>query len=109
MSQAIAVLHGAYGRAALYHLDRAISLHAHREGHLVFRIDGRKRPEYEDFEIGARSAELLEVWGSKEAIEGVAVWGSEGKGGSDTDEARRWVRVSRSSDAVAAIQSVWSR
>ena len=40
MSHAVAVQHGAYGRAAVYHLDRPITLHAHREGHLVFRLDG---------------------------------------------------------------------
>ncbi|MEO0680584.1 MAG: AraC family transcriptional regulator [Pseudomonadota bacterium] len=40
MSQAIAVQHGEFGRAALYRLDRSISLHAHREGHLVFLLDG---------------------------------------------------------------------
>ncbi|MEM1383205.1 MAG: AraC family transcriptional regulator [Pseudomonadota bacterium] len=40
MSNALAVLHGAFGRAALYNLDRAITIHAHREGHLIFWIDG---------------------------------------------------------------------
>ncbi|MEM1313726.1 MAG: AraC family transcriptional regulator [Pseudomonadota bacterium] len=40
MSHAIAVQHGDFGRAALYRLDRPISLHAHREGHLIFLVDG---------------------------------------------------------------------
>lgn len=39
MSTAISVYHGAFGRAAIYHLDRPLTLHAHREGHLVFYID----------------------------------------------------------------------
>lgn len=40
MSQAVSVAHGAFGRAALYALDRPIVKHAHREGHLIFHIDG---------------------------------------------------------------------
>lgn len=40
MSQAIAVSHGEYGRAALYRLDKTIITHAHREGHLIFFVDG---------------------------------------------------------------------
>lgn len=40
MSQAISVAHGEFGRAALYVLDRAIVTHAHREGHLIFHVDG---------------------------------------------------------------------
>ncbi|MEM8972114.1 MAG: AraC family transcriptional regulator [Pseudomonadota bacterium] len=39
MSTAISVYHGEFGRAALYHLDRPLTLHAHREGHLVFYLD----------------------------------------------------------------------
>jgi AraC-like DNA-binding protein len=40
MSHAIAVCHGSFGRAALYQLDRTIITHAHREGHLIFHVDG---------------------------------------------------------------------
>ncbi len=40
MSQAIGVSHGEYGRAALYRLDKTIITHAHREGHLIFYVDG---------------------------------------------------------------------
>ncbi|MEL6679575.1 MAG: AraC family transcriptional regulator [Pseudomonadota bacterium] len=40
MSDAISVHHGAFGRAALYQLDKPIITHAHREGHLIFYIDG---------------------------------------------------------------------
>lgn len=40
MSQAIAVCHGEFGRAALYRLDKTIIKHAHREGHLIFYVDG---------------------------------------------------------------------
>lgn len=40
MSKALAVSHGEFGRAALYELDRPITTHAHREGHLIFYISG---------------------------------------------------------------------
>lgn len=40
MSQAIAVCHGEFGRAALYRLDKTIITHAHREGHLIYYVDG---------------------------------------------------------------------
>lgn len=40
MSKALAVGHGPYGRAALYDLDRPITTHAHREGHLIFYVAG---------------------------------------------------------------------
>ncbi|MEM8759464.1 MAG: cupin domain-containing protein, partial [Pseudomonadota bacterium] len=40
MSGAISVHHGAFGRAALYELDQPMITHAHREGHLIFYIDG---------------------------------------------------------------------
>ena len=40
MSHAIAVCHGEFGRAALYRLTKTIIMHAHREGHLIFYVDG---------------------------------------------------------------------
>ena len=40
MSHALSVCHGAFGRAALYELDLTFVTHAHREGHLIFYIDG---------------------------------------------------------------------
>lgn len=40
MSVAVAVSHGAFGRAALYDLSRGITNHAHREGHLIFGLSG---------------------------------------------------------------------
>ena len=40
MSEATAVQHGAFGRAALYRLDKPIITHAHREGHLIFFVGG---------------------------------------------------------------------
>lgn len=40
MSTALAVFHGAFGRATLYRLNKPLATHAHREGHLVFLVDG---------------------------------------------------------------------
>jgi len=40
MSTALAVHHGPFGRVALYDLNRSMTLHAHREGHLVFHVQG---------------------------------------------------------------------
>ncbi|MDX2204922.1 MAG: AraC family transcriptional regulator [Hyphomicrobiaceae bacterium] len=40
MSEAVAVLHGAFGRVCLYSMDRTMVSHAHREGHLLFHIHG---------------------------------------------------------------------
>lgn len=42
MSEAISVHHGAFGRAALYQLNKPIITHAHREGHLIFYLSGAK-------------------------------------------------------------------
>lgn len=40
MSSAVAVRHGKFGRAAIHRMDRPMVLHAHREGHLLFKLDG---------------------------------------------------------------------
>jgi hypothetical protein len=40
MSNALAVYHGRFGRVTLYHLDRPMAMHAHREGHLIFHVEG---------------------------------------------------------------------
>ncbi len=40
MSRAIAARHGKFGRACLYELDRSMAMHAHREGHLIFSLEG---------------------------------------------------------------------
>jgi AraC-like DNA-binding protein len=40
MSSAIAAYHSAFGRAVIYQLNRPIKPHAHREGHLIFHLDG---------------------------------------------------------------------
>lgn len=40
MSIPLAVCHGPFGRVCLYRVDRATASHAHREGHLVFHVDG---------------------------------------------------------------------
>lgn len=40
MSTALSVYHGRFGRATLYRLNRRMTVHAHREGHLAFLVDG---------------------------------------------------------------------
>ncbi len=40
MSNALAVRHGRFGRAALYKLNKAFLTHAHREAHLTFYVRG---------------------------------------------------------------------
>jgi AraC-like DNA-binding protein len=40
MSRALAIFHGPFGRASIYDLDRPMTTHAHREGHLIFHLGG---------------------------------------------------------------------
>lgn len=40
MSKALAIYHGSFGRASIYDLDRPMTMHAHREGHLIFHLAG---------------------------------------------------------------------
>ena len=40
MSRALSVYHGPFGRATLYELNRPMTTHAHREGHLTFYVGG---------------------------------------------------------------------
>lgn len=42
MSRAVAVCHGPFGRVAIYDLDRPLVLHAHREAHLIFFLEGSR-------------------------------------------------------------------
>jgi AraC-like DNA-binding protein len=48
MSEAVAVIHGAFGRACLYSMDRTMVPHAHREGHLLFHVQGAPAEVYVD-------------------------------------------------------------
>jgi AraC-like DNA-binding protein len=40
MSHAVSIYHGRFGRATLYQLNRPMATHAHREGHLIFLVQG---------------------------------------------------------------------
>lgn len=40
MSRAVVVLHGQFGRATLYSLNKPMATHAHREAHLIFLVQG---------------------------------------------------------------------
>src|SRR5262245_2113599 len=46
MSRALSVYHGHFGRATLYELNRPMTTHAHREGHLIFYLDGAPASAY---------------------------------------------------------------
>lgn len=40
MSDSLAVFHGQFGRVCLYNMDRRMAPHGHREGHLIFHVQG---------------------------------------------------------------------
>lgn len=40
MSTALSVYHGRFGRACIYHMNRPMITHAHRESHLTFLLEG---------------------------------------------------------------------
>ncbi len=40
MSTPVAVFHGPFGRVCLYSMDRSMVSHAHREGHVIFHLQG---------------------------------------------------------------------
>lgn len=40
MSDSLAVFHGHFGRVCLYSMDRPMVPHGHREGHLIFHVQG---------------------------------------------------------------------
>ncbi|WP_299605194.1 AraC family transcriptional regulator [uncultured Tateyamaria sp.] len=40
MSESLAVYHGHFGRVCLYSMDRKMVPHGHREGHLIFHLQG---------------------------------------------------------------------
>ncbi len=54
MSTAVSVYHGRFGRACIYKMNRPMTTHAHREGHLTFLLDGRDSGQ----EISGRMYEL---------------------------------------------------
>jgi AraC-like DNA-binding protein len=65
MSTALAVYHGRFGRATLYRLNRPMTVHAHREGHLIFHVRGAMgivdvcgRP----FALAPRAAVAVNPW-----------------------------------------------
>ena len=65
MSKALALSHGAFGRAAIYALNRTITTHAHREGHLIFNIadtPSMARVGRTDVLCEARTAAAVSPW-----------------------------------------------
>ncbi|MCF3936225.1 AraC family transcriptional regulator [Acuticoccus sp. M5D2P5] len=65
MSTALAVVHGRFGRASLYRLSKPLAPHAHREGHLIFLIDGRPATvgvEGKDYTLDRDHAVAVSPW-----------------------------------------------
>lgn len=65
MSTALAVHHGPFGRVALYALDRCMALHAHREGHLIFHVQGPDagiRVEEEEYALMPGQGVAISPW-----------------------------------------------
>lgn len=65
MSSAIAVRHGKFGRVAIHRMDKPMVLHAHREGHLLFKLDGSSATcivEGQPQAIDGRTAAAVSPW-----------------------------------------------
>jgi AraC-like DNA-binding protein len=65
MSSAVAVFHGAFGRVCLYDMDRPMVPHGHREGHLVFHVQGPEGQMVVDdnaWTIGPGQAVAVSPW-----------------------------------------------
>lgn len=65
MSEAVAVLHGAFGRVCLYSMDRTMVSHAHREGHLLFHVHGSPGEVFVDgcaIPLGPGQAVAVNPW-----------------------------------------------
>ncbi|TCT09917.1 AraC family transcriptional regulator [Tepidamorphus gemmatus] len=65
MSSAFAVFHGAFGRVCLYAMDRQMAPHAHREGHLIFHVDGPAATVMADdryYPLSAGQAVAISPW-----------------------------------------------
>lgn len=65
MSSAVAVFHGAFGRVCLYAMDRQMAPHAHREGHLIFHVEGPAATVMADnrlYPLSAGQAVAISPW-----------------------------------------------
>ncbi|MDO9637578.1 MAG: helix-turn-helix domain-containing protein [Pseudotabrizicola sp.] len=65
MSSALAVFHGPFGRVCLYGMDRSMVPHAHREGHLIFHVQGPPSQvvvEGRTFPFSAGQAVAISPW-----------------------------------------------
>lgn len=65
MSTAISIYHGSFGRAKLYQPDRRVTTHAHREGHLIFLLEGQDSHQIVSgmrYELTPVSATAINPW-----------------------------------------------
>ena len=65
MARAISVHHGSFGRATLYELDKPLTTHAHREGHIIFYLGGapgRMYVEDREYVVDKSNAIAISPW-----------------------------------------------
>ncbi|MEL7462436.1 MAG: AraC family transcriptional regulator [Pseudomonadota bacterium] len=65
MARAISVHHGSFGRATLYELDKGLTTHAHREGHLIFYLggpDSHVTVNDRDYAVNSSTAVAVSPW-----------------------------------------------
>lgn len=65
MSKPLTVYHGPFGRVALYNLDRSMAMHAHREGHLIFHVQGNEAAvevSESEYELSSYSGVAINPW-----------------------------------------------
>lgn len=65
MSSPVAVFHGPFGRVCLYSMDRSMVPHAHREGHLIFHVqgpDGEVLVDGKTYPLSAGQAVAISPW-----------------------------------------------
>jgi AraC-like DNA-binding protein len=65
MSRAVAAVHGRFGRATIYRLNRPFNIHAHREGHLIFHLSGDE---------GGVLVAGIPRWANNDSIVAVSPW-----------------------------------
>lgn len=65
MSDSLAVFHGHFGRVCLYNMDRGMVPHGHREGHLIFHVQGPPGEVWvngEKWPLAPRQAVAVSPW-----------------------------------------------
>ncbi len=77
MSRAVAAVHGRFGRATIYKLNRPFNIHAHREGHLIFHLSG---------DDGGVLVSGIPRWATNDSVVAVSPWEPHNFVPTDLDE-----------------------